>query len=54
MSSKKCDQTLNTNENVYLGRQVSLVQYKLDYGILDNGIKLDYGIQMQATGIFTT
>ena len=30
------------------------VQYKLEYGILDNGIKLDYVIQMRATGIFTT
>ena len=33
---------------------MDLVQYKLEYGILDNGIKLEYGIQMQATGIFTT
>ena len=30
------------------------IQYKLEYGILDNGIKLEYGIQMGATGIFTT
>ena len=30
------------------------VQYKLEYGILDNGIKLEYGIQMRATEIFTT
>ena len=30
-----------------------LLQYKLEYGILDNGIKLEYGIQMRATGIFT-
>ena len=30
------------------------IQYKLEFGILDNGIKLEYGIQMRATGIFTT
>ena len=30
------------------------IQYKLKYGILDNGIKLKYGIQMRATEIFTT
>ena len=30
------------------------LQYKLEYGILDNGIKLEYGIQMRVTGIFTT
>ena len=34
--------------------RLSVIQYKLEYGILDNGIKLEYGIQMRATGIFTT
>ena len=35
------------------GSGESVVQYKLEYGILDNGIKLEYGIQMRAIGIFT-
>ena len=30
------------------------VQYKLEYGILDNVIKLKNGIQMRVTGNFTT
>ena len=37
----------------YLKTYLAL-QYKLENGILDNGIKLEYGIQMRATEIFTT
>ena len=32
---------------------IFIIQYKFKYGILGNGIKLDYGIQMLTTGIFT-
>ena len=45
---------LKADINMYFQTFGKYVQYKLEYGILDNGIKLEYGIQMRATRIFTT
>ena len=33
---------------LYFMPHKNTIQYKLEYGILDNGIKLEYGIQIQA------
>ena len=55
VSSKVCFIKIIFNgSNIQTIFDINKVQYKLEYGILDNGIKLEYGIQMRVTEIFTT
>ena len=60
ISSFLKNQIIKEGENIEMKCRLGMIldemsiQYKIEYGILDNGIKLNYGIQMRVTGIFTT